>query len=216
MVKRRKQLVVFTFFLFLGSLATLALSHAVWVSKPLIIATKDYPRIGEENAPVEIVVFEDFLCRTCCYFSLEVFPKLQSAYIDRGVAQYVMVPLAFSSDSQKIANAAYDIFHQNSEEYFPFVRELFLEISDAKKLTFQDLLNMAAQMNAIDQTQFERSVKSGRFDQQLERNLELAKKAMKKNLHTPSIFINGHLISGISFQTLSVQIEKILQQQERQ
>src|SRR5690348_7288175 len=104
-MKGRKFLVLSTLTVFCAFLGSLGLYRAVVDHRPLVILGNEFPSIGDSDAKIEVVVFEDFLCHTCRYFSMEVFPAIQTTYIDRGVAKYVMVPLAFSPHSREIANA---------------------------------------------------------------------------------------------------------------
>jgi len=211
-MKGRKFLVLATCAVFAASVGSLGLYRALLTQKPVIILAKEYPSIGQDQAPVEIVVFEDLLCHTCRYFSMEVFPAIESTYVDRGVAKYSMVPLAFSSQSREMANAALAVYHQAPQYFFPFIRELFSRFSE--KLDLNELIEIASQFRGIDLPVFEASVKAGRYDPQLEHNLHVANKAMKKNLRTPAVFINGYPLPGISFESISLRIDAILSGRE--
>ena len=208
-MERRKTFVLGTLAIFIGALSVLGISRAITVQTPLEIQAERFPRMGRNDAPVTMVVFEDFLCKTCRYFSLEIFPAIQSQFIDEGIVKYVMVPLAFSTYSKEIANAAYAVFYQAPGIYFRFVQELFSAIDREKKIELPDLLQLASQFSEIDLKSFEKSVKLGKYDEELQENLKIANKAMKKNLHTPAIFINGHLVHGISYESIADKIESI-------
>jgi protein-disulfide isomerase len=194
-------------------LGSLGLYRALLDPKPVVLMRNEYPTIGNENARIEVVVFEDFLCRACRRFSMEVFPAIQTAYVDRDIAKYVMVPLAFSSHSREIANAALAVFYQTPKHYFAYIQELFLLLAD-RTLEFKDLIEAAAKFGDIDLAAFEKSVKTGRYDQELDHNFQVAKKAMKKNLRTPTIFINGYPMTDISFESISLKIDEILKGKE--
>ncbi len=45
--------------------------------------------IGNENAPVKLVAFEDMMCPACAEFSLHVAPELKQKYVDSGQLQIV-------------------------------------------------------------------------------------------------------------------------------
>ena len=190
-------------------MGSLGIYRSVLAVRPVVIVGKAYPSIGSEDAKIEMVVFEDFLCYTCRYFTLEVFPAIESTYVEKGVAKYVMVPLAFTSQSREIANAALEVHYQAPHSYFPYVRELFLRFSGGK-VAFTDLMEAAEKFKEIDLQTFERNVKAGRYDHELDQNLQVAKKAMKKNLRTPAVFINGFPMPGITFESISLQIQEIL------
>jgi len=208
-MKARKFLVLSTLAVFCTGVGTLGIYRVLLAPRPVVIIGKDYPTLGSENAKIEVVVFEDFLCHTCRYFTMEIFPAIESTYVEQGIAKYVMVPLAFSLHSKQVANAALAVFYQAPQDYFPFVRELFLRFSGGK-LEFQDLVDVAKKFPEIDLSTFEHSINTGRYDHELDQNLKVAKKAMKKNLRTPAVFINGYAMPGISFESISLKIEEIL------
>jgi protein-disulfide isomerase len=208
-MKRRKFLVLSTLAAFGACIGALSIYRAVFDKKTVVIIGDGHPSIGFENAKIELVVFEDFLCHTCRYFSMEVFPAIQTTYVDRGIVKYVMVPLATSSHSKEIANAALAVYHQAPAVYFPYVHELFLLFAKGT-LEFKDLVDAAAKFESIDLEEFESGVKTRRYDTELAHNYQMAKKAMKKSLRTPAVFINGHPMPDISFESISLQIEKDL------
>lgn len=214
-MKGKKRLVLSTLAIFCLGLGSLGLLRAILVPGPVAIISEKYPAIGYDHAKIEVVVFEDFLCHTCKYFTMEVFPAIESTYVEQGLAKYVMVPLAFSSRSKEIANAALSVFHQAPHYYFPYVRELFLRFSDSN-LELKDLVKAASKFKGVDLSLFENDVKTGRYDKELDENLQLAKRAMKRNLRTPAVFINGFQMPGISFESISTQIEEILKSKGEQ
>jgi protein-disulfide isomerase len=173
----------------------------------ITIDSNHYPSIGNGGAEVEVIVFEDLMCHLCRYFTLEVFPAIQSNYIAPGIVKYVLIPVAFLPHSHEVANAALDIYTQTPQFFFPFVREYFLRLSD-KKMDLETLISLAKEFEGIDLASLEQSVKEGRYNLQLEENLRVATKAMKNNVRTPAVFINGVLSPGISFNSISAQIEQ--------
>jgi hypothetical protein len=100
------------------------------------------------------------------------------------------------------------VFYQAPTSFFPFVREYFIRLSN-KKVDLNDLLELAQEFEGIDLAFLEESVRTGRFNTQLEENLQLATRAMKKNVRTPAVFINGVLTPGVTFQSISSQIETL-------
>lgn len=45
------------------------------------------PTLGRANAPVKLILFENFLCEHCKAFEEGVFPRIKSDYIDTGQVQ---------------------------------------------------------------------------------------------------------------------------------
>jgi protein-disulfide isomerase len=207
-MRRQQTLVLSTLAFFCALLASLGIHRSIVSEKPIAIDSKLYPSIGNEEAKVEVVVFEDLTCHMCRYFTMEVFPRIQSSYIAPGIVKYVMIPVAFLPNSQEISNAALAVFYQAPESFFPFVREYFVRLS-GRIVDLNDLIELAKEFEGIDLPFLEESVKIGRFNAQLEENLQLATKAMKKNVRTPAVFINGAQSPGVSFKSISSHIEAL-------
>ena len=51
--------------------------------------------LGQEDAPVEIAVFEDFKCPACQFFDAEVMPQIERELIDTGQARIYLCQLPF-------------------------------------------------------------------------------------------------------------------------
>lgn len=49
------------------------------------------PALGDPDAPVEIVLFEDFRCPSCASFTEQVFPELEQEFVREGVARVYFV-----------------------------------------------------------------------------------------------------------------------------
>jgi protein-disulfide isomerase len=53
------------------------------------ISTYNSYTLGDGAAPVTIVEFSDYQCPTCAWFHQNLFPRLQSEYIDTGKVRFV-------------------------------------------------------------------------------------------------------------------------------
>ena len=105
---------------FCAVLGAVGVYRFVYSPKILAIHAELYPSIGNREAEIEIIVFEDLVCHTCRYFTMEVFPMIQSTYIAPGIVKYVMsiFPIAFLPNSEEIANAALSVFAQEPRIFF--------------------------------------------------------------------------------------------------
>ena len=68
----------------------------------------DDPVLGDPNAKVTIIAFEDFQCPFCERFDTQTFPQLKSQYIDTGKAKFIFrdFPLSFHQNADNAANTA--------------------------------------------------------------------------------------------------------------
>ncbi len=64
------------------------------------------PTLGREDAPVKLILFENFLCEHCKAFEESVFPRIQSDYIDTGQVQAYYVNLAWGAEGATTAGLA--------------------------------------------------------------------------------------------------------------
>ena len=71
--------------------------------------------LGDPDAPVRIVAFEDFLCPYCGRFTREIIPVLEEEYISRGIVsiEYRHLPVIFPAVSVSFAAASDCAANQN-------------------------------------------------------------------------------------------------------
>jgi len=83
-----------------------------------IIPLGENPKIGNDEAPVKILVFLDYECPYCKIFLKDQLPDIQENYIDKNIAQVIFrdLPLAQHPLAFSLAEQAH-IAHQN--ETFP-------------------------------------------------------------------------------------------------
>ena len=202
-MKLRKIAVLGTAAMALCFLVGAALYQAHREGPAVSLDTTGQPSIG--TGPIEIVVFEDFLCEACRIFSEEVFPKIFSQYIATHRARYTIVPLAFSKESKRVANAALCVYHQNPAQFIPFVEELF----DLEQFDREQLLLAAEKMGGIDREQLAQCLDKRLYYPVLKENLRWAEELMGSDFGTPSLFIDGIRTSTKSFDAVAKRIAQI-------
>lgn len=87
------------------------------------------PTLGPDDAPVTLMVFEDFACPHCADFSLNVFPKIRSNYVESGDVRYehhdFPIPV-LKPWSWKAASAARGVQDATDDAtFFEFAHDLF-------------------------------------------------------------------------------------------
>lgn len=187
-----------------------AVAYHVWKPHPQVVALKEkstFPTMGSAKSSVEIVLIEDFQCHTCREFSKKIIPKIQAEYIQSGRARFVLVPVSFLAGSQMIANAALEVYKQNSDRFFPYLRELLEHEGNVKK---EDLLRIARQVGGINIEKLSHCIDKGCHNQELDRNLSWARNVMGAQFRTPALYINGSPGSTYSFEAIQYQINQIL------
>ena len=190
------------FFIFIVATVT----HFVAPTRPL--NTKDhFPSFGKQSAPVEVVLIEDFQCKNCRAFSQKIIPKLQSSYIKSGKVRFTLVPVSFLKGSQMIGNAALEVYKQNPNQFFHYLKGILEHEGEMKKT---DLMRLARRMRGVDLAKLERCIETGCHNQELEKNLTWAQDIMGAQFRTPALYVNGDVGSTYSFEAVKYQIELIL------
>jgi len=168
----------------------------------------DDPFLGDPNAPVTIVSFEDYQCPFCKRAFDQTFPLLKKEYIDTGKVKYVYrdFPLSFHPQAQSAAEASECADEQGK----------FWEYHDAIFQNQQSLgsalyTQLAEQLN-LDVDQFQQCVDSGKFRQEVQNDFSYGSSVGVSG--TPTFFINGiKLVGAQPFQAFKQVIDAELANQ---
>lgn len=164
-------------------------------SKPVVLDSENQPSIGMQTAPVQIVVFEDLKCPGCRDYTLKLFPRLKSQYIDTGKVKYTTLLLSFIPGSRVAANAAYCAYAQKPGLFYPYIDKIFQAQMDEKTnwATISYLLQLARAVPGINLPQLHQCMDDDRYVARLDEN---SMQAERVNLATtPTLFINGVLVN---------------------
>ena len=163
------------------------------------------PRLGVPDAPVHIVLIEDFHCSYCRQFTVEIFPKIEKRYVATQKASFLFVPVSFLSGSRPLANACLSVFHLAPQKFIPYLHALFDQFAEDK-----DLVPLAKKIGGINLSELQKCIDTGCYYAQLKENYIWAKELMGPNFGTPALFINGEQVNTSSWQDISEAIEKHL------
>ncbi len=213
-----KLLVLITLSVFIAVSAFVGITASPVMGAAVHIDTEGQPTIGSLAAPVELVVFEDMKCVWCARFSTEVYPKIKKKYVDTGKVRYTMVPLAFLAGSRPAGQAVLEVWHQNRDLFFPYVEVIYSQQPpESQDWATQDtMLTFATQVNGINLKQLARAIKQAKYSQDLDRNFLLAKRVMKDDFGTPTLYVNGRRVHELEFGEICNCIEKVLQEEAKQ
>ncbi len=180
---------------------------------PVQIHISGSPTLGRKNAPIQMVLFEDFRCPSCRSFNVKLLPRIQESYITPGYASFTIVPLAFLPESKPLANAALAVYQIAPDRFFSYVHGLCQGFGERETKTSiqEQLINLAKSIGGIDLLQFKACVMTDCHEATLEKNLALAKEIMGEEFGTPTLYINGVPGSTGSFSSIQTMIEQFLQ-----
>lgn len=187
--------------------------HAAFKKLPdaVIINTVNQPSIGNPNASIRIVAFEDLKCVNCARYNNTLFHSIKKDYIDTGKANYTLINLAFIPGSIPAANAARCVYQQSAPLFFHYIEAIFKNQppEDQDWATIPTLLTFAAEVKGIDTDKLATCMINNATTNTdfIADNLKLASSLMKP-VSTPAVYVNGVIVRPLSKE----QFEHVIQQ----
>jgi len=164
------------------------------LSQPVAhVEIENAPRLGSENAPIQIIEFADYECPFCQKVN-EDLARLREQFPNQVSLVYKDFPLPMHPLAARAAEAARCAGAQG--KFWEFHDSLF----QSKRLQKSDLKDQARTLK-LDGARFDQCLESG---EQIAVVKKDAQEAQRLGLQgTPSFFINGHFMSGsIGFMKL--------------
>ncbi|HEX8368702.1 MAG TPA: thioredoxin domain-containing protein [Pyrinomonadaceae bacterium] len=166
------------------------------------ISTDDDPFQGNANAPVTIVMFSDFQC-SACSATHPVLQKVLAGYGDK--IRFVVRDFPLTTIHKDAFLAAQAANAANAQgKFFEYTEILYrnqaaLDAASLKKYAADSGLNVG---------QFELDLQSGKFATEVRRDMADGKSYGING--TPTIFVNGVKVRGLSAKSFRAAIEKAL------
>lgn len=174
------------------------------------INTDDQPTMGNPNAKIHIVVFEDLKCIACRNFNNNVLPKIKSEFIDKGLAKYTVINVAFIPGSLPAANAARCLYKENPEWFFTFVDNIYLNQPPEKEdwATIPRLVEFASVIPGLDTDKLSRCIYESPYTDFIQNNFKMAQNLQGSGgVSTPAIYVNGRFVENPNFNNIKKAIE---------
>jgi len=179
---------------------------ATLVAKP--VALPDMV-LGAATAPITIVEYSSLTCPHCAAFAENVFPMLQSKYIDTGKVRFVSreFPLDFKAAAgSMLARCA---ANGDASKFFEATTMLFKQQQELVNQTTATLTAIGAKFG-MNQPAVEACVKDDASLDKLQADQNFAYKELKVGA-TPTFFINGEQFKGaMSFEELEAKLAPLL------
>jgi protein-disulfide isomerase len=204
----KKVVVLATTAFFVGLLVLGAVYQSLQTPEPFNMGAKISYQEGPSHAKVHMVVIEDFRCEGCREFYQNVLPRLQEKFIQTGAVSLTFVPVAFLPGSKPMANAAMEVSQIAPDRFFAFAKALFAA-GEKSPPSLDAILNIARNVGGIDIEQLQNCMEKRCHFEEIDDNFEWARNLMKKNFHTPAIYINGTLSASASYNDISTRIEQL-------
>ena len=175
---------------------------------PRVFTTKvDGVHLGDPNAPVKVDAYEDFRCSACLYYTQTDEPQIIQNYVDAGKVYYtfhffIVIDGNDGSDaSNRSANAALCASEQG--RFWDYHDTLYANqiTENASLYTDARLVTMAENLK-LNMTAFNQCYQAKKYASDIQKDM-----AQGQSLNisgTPSIFVNGTLVSNFSLTTQAI------------
>lgn len=166
------------------------------------------PVAGDPQASNTVMVFEDFACPHCRQFALEVFPKLESAYLEPGRVRYehhdfpIPVDDRWSWQAASAARAVQDTV--DDAAFFAYAKRLY-ERQDRYSM---DVIGTQAEAVGADPEPVRRAARQETYRPVLEADRELGTQLDLQG--TPQVYVNGTRLDSYGYETVAAAIENQL------
>ncbi len=174
------------------------------------------PVLGDNNAPVKVVLFEDFLCPHCASFTESILPQLKREYSDNENVAFFFInfPLgSFGPPSIASALAGECVYEQSNEAFWEF-KTVLMRSQRNVNYTAKGLAELADQyVSGLNVEELETCIEENRHSEKVSNDREIASSAASS---TPAILVNGELVtdahgdSDPSLSSISAAIEQAL------
>ena len=162
---------------------------------PQVFNTKvDGRHLGDPNAPIKVVAYEDFRCSACKWYSQNLEPQVIKNYVETGkvyysYAIYIVVDHMDGADaSYRAANAALCASAQN--KFWELHDTLYAnQVTESADLYTDARLVEMAQGIGLDMTSFNKCYQAKKYAAEVEKDVNEATSLGVQG--TPSIFIDG-------------------------
>jgi protein-disulfide isomerase len=165
--------------------------------------------LGPANATVTMTEYASMTCPHCAHFNETVFPKIKSEYIDTGKMRYVFREFPLDIKAAAGSMLARCIAKDDSGKYFAVIDMLFRQQNDwVLKNTTETLKRIGKQAGFSEQA-VETCLKDQALLDKIAADQKYASDVLKVN-STPSFFINGEAVKGVTFEDFDKVIKPLL------
>lgn len=165
------------------------------------------PTLGAEDAPVEVVLFEDFLCPHCGTFAEDVLPRLRREYVDEGLARvYYKNFVVMGPDAQRVALVGECTYQQGNDLFWSLEPVLYRSQDGLDEDRAVDLAR--EYVSGLDGDALQQCVdEDGAVDQVQADNAHARDLGLTG---TPSVLVAGEQVSNPTFEGVASAIEAAL------
>ena len=179
---------------------------AALIAKPVSLPDM---AVGQAKAPITIVEYSSLTCPHCADFEENVFPMLQSKYIDTGKVRFVSREFPLDIKAAAASMLARCAANGDAPKYFEATTLLFKQQGPLMARTTETLKAVGDRFGMNEQA-VEACVKDQALLDKLTADQKFAFDELKVDA-TPTFFINGERLRGaMAFEELDKKLASIL------
>lgn len=179
---------------------------AALVAKPVSLPDM---ALGSPRAPVTIVEYSSLTCPHCAAFAENVFPMLQSRYIETGKVRFVSREFPLDIKAAGASMLARCAANGDAPRYFDAVALLFKEQRELVEHT-TDTIKAVGEKLGMSSGAIETCEKDNALLDKLKADQDFAYDKLKVDA-TPTFFINGERVKGsMSFEEFEKRLRPLL------
>jgi protein-disulfide isomerase len=164
--------------------------------------------LGSAKAPITIIEFSSMTCPHCAAFAENVFPMLQTKYIDTGRVRFVSREFPLEIKAAGASMLARCAAGGDAARYFEATTMLFKQQDDLIEHTTETLKAVGGHFGMSGDA-VETCVKDQGLLDKLKADQKFAYDRLKVDA-TPTFFINGTRVKGaMSFEELDARLAKL-------
>ena len=179
---------------------------AALVAKPVSLPDM---ALGSASASVTIVEYSSLTCPHCAAFAENVFPMLQSKYIETGKVRFVSREFPLEIKAAGASMLARCAANGDAQKYFDAIGMLFKEQQELVEHT-TDTLKAVGGRFGMSEEAVETCVKDNALLDKIKADQDFAYAKLKVDA-TPTFFINGERVKGsMSFEEFEKKLSPLL------
>jgi protein-disulfide isomerase len=165
--------------------------------------------IGSATAPITVIEYSSLTCPHCAAFAENVFPMLQTKYIDTGKVRFVSREFPLDVKAAAASILARCIAKDDAPKFFEITMMMFRRQQEMVEHTTETLTEVGAKYG-MSQQDVESCVKSDASLDKLQVDQSFAYRQLKVEA-TPTFFINGEKLKGsMSFEEFESKLTPLL------
>ena len=172
----------------------------------------EQPMIGDPNAPVTIVAFEDFKCPVCKAFEDQSYPQIIRNHVETGQAKMYFYNYQFiGPDSVTAGIAGECAFRQDEAAFWDYKTYIYRAQGEESETwaTPEVLVNLAREnVPELDPAALSACIQERRHEDAVTADREAGQAAMVDA--TPTIFVNDNKLESWDYASVQTAIEAAL------